>query len=155
MELIKKTIKENKRIIFNGNGYSCDWVAEAEKRGIPNIRSMVEAIPSMIKEDTVALFERHGVLSKTECEARADILYDEYINQVRIEAKTMIEMAEKQIEPAVFGYTKTLADTVNTITNAGGNAKIAKKHLDAVTEKLDEMDVHLKSLKLPLKRLMQ
>ena len=152
MELIKKTIKENKRIIFNGNGYSCDWVVEAEKRGIPNIRSMVEAIPSMIKEDTVALFERHGVLSKTECEARADILYDEYINQVRIEAKTMIEMAEKQIEPAVFGYTKTLADTVNTITNAGGNAKIAKKHLDAVTEKLDEMDDALEKLKAAVEK---
>ena len=111
-DLIKEYATENQRIVFNGNGYSDAWVEEAERRGLPNIKSMVEAIPAITTDKAVALFERFGVFTKAELESRAEIQYEAYAKAINIEARTMIDMASKQIIPAVIKYTKELADTV-------------------------------------------
>lgn len=124
-ELIKKTVTEHKRIIFNGDGYSDDWVVEAEKRGLPNVKSMVEAIPYLVSEKTIKLFERQNVLSKAELESRAEINYELYSKAINIEAKTMIDMAGKQYIPAIIQYVTSLADSINSITSACGEADVS------------------------------
>ena len=117
-ELIKKTVTEHQRVIFNGDGYSDEWVAEAEKRGLPNVKSFVEAIPYLVTDKTISMFERQGVMTKTELESRAEINYETYSKTINIEAKTMIDMAGKQYIPAVISYVTTLADSINSITAA-------------------------------------
>ena len=96
-DLIKQLVTDHQRIVFNGNGYSDDWVEEAEKRGLPNIKSMVEAIPALTTEKAIALFERFGVFTKAELESRAEVEYELYAKEINIEAKTMIDIARKQI----------------------------------------------------------
>ena len=137
-DLIKKYATENQRIVFNGDGYSEAWVEEAEKRGLPNIRSMVEAIPAMVTDTAVNLFERFGVFTKAELESRAEIQYETYAKAINIEARTMIDMASKQFMPAFIKYTKTLADTVNAVTAAGADASVQKEVLDEVTVLMGE-----------------
>lgn len=136
-DLIKEYAIENQRIIFNGNGYSEEWVKEAERRGLPNIKSMVEAIPAIVSEKTVALFERFHVFTRAELESRAEIQYEAYAKAINIEARTMIDMASKQFLPAFIGYTKTLADTVIAVRDAGVDAEVQ-------SEILKEVSVHLK-----------
>ena len=121
-DLIKEYLTENQRIIFNGNGYSDEWVAEAERRGLPNIKSMVEAIPAITTDKAVELFERFSVFTKAELESRAEIQYEAYAKAINIEARTMIDMASKQFLPAFIKYTKTLADTINAVKAAGVDA---------------------------------
>ena len=111
-DLIKKYATEHQRIIFNGNGYSEEWVEEAERRGLPNIRSMVEAIPALVLPSTISMFEEFGVFTEAELRSRAEIKYENYAKAINIEARTMIDMASKQFIPAVIKYTKELADTV-------------------------------------------
>ena len=137
-DLIKKYATENQRIVFNGDGYSEAWVEEAEKRGLPNIRSMVEAIPAMVTDTAVDLFERFGVFTKAELESRAEIQYETYAKAINIEARTMIDMASKQFMPAFIKYTKTLADTVNAVTAAGADASVQKEVLNEVTALMGE-----------------
>ena len=122
--MIKKYATEHQRIIFNGNGYSDAWVEEAGRRGLPNIRSMVDAVPCLTTEKTVAMFERFNVFSRTELEARAAIKYETYAKDINIEARTMIDIAGKQIIPAVIRYTKTLGDTISSVTSAGVEADV-------------------------------
>mgnify|MGYP005891042491 FL=1 len=124
-EVIKKNITEHQRVIFNGDGYSDEWVAEAEKRGLPNVKSMVEAVPYLVTDKTVELFERQNVLSKAELESRAEINYENYSKTINIEAKTMIDMAGKQFIPAVISYVTSLADSVNTVTAACAAADVS------------------------------
>ena len=124
-EDIKKNITEHQRVIFNGDGYSDEWVAEAEKRGLPNVKSMVEAVPYLVTDKTVELFERQNVLSKAELESRAEINYENYSKTINIEAKTMIDMAGKQFIPAVISYVTSLADSVNTVTAACAAADVS------------------------------
>ena len=124
-EVIKKAITEHQRVIFNGDGYSDEWVAEAEKRGLPNVKSMVEAVPYLVTDKTVELFERQNVLSKAELESRAEINYENYSKTINIEAKTMIDMAGKQFIPAVISYVTSLADSVNTVTAACAAADVS------------------------------
>lgn len=124
-ELIKRTVTEHQKIIFNGNGYSDEWVAEAEKRGLPNVKSMVEAIPYLVTEKTVKLFERQNVLTKAELESRAEINYETYAKTINIEAKTMIDMAGKQYIPAIIQYVTSLADSINSISAACPNADVS------------------------------
>lgn len=114
-KLLKDTFTEHQRIIFNGNGYSEEWVQEAERRGLPNIKSMVEAIPALTTEKTVTMFEKHHVLSTVELHSRAEIMYETYAKAINIEAKTMISMAQTKYIPAVIKYTKQLADSINSI----------------------------------------
>ena len=145
-DLIKKYATENQRIVFNGDGYSEAWVEEAERRGLPNIRSMVEAIPAMVTDTAVNLFERFGVFTKAELESRAEIQYETYAKAINIEARTMIDMASKQFMPAFIKYTKTLADTVNSVTAAGADASVQKEVLDEVTALMGETKKALDAL---------
>ena len=137
-DLIKKYAIENQRIVFNGDGYSEAWVEEAERRGLPNIRSMVEAIPAMVTDKAISLFERFGVFTKAELESRAEIQYETYAKAINIEARTMIDMTSKQFLPAFIKYTKTLADTVNAVAAAGADASVQKESLDKVTVLMKE-----------------
>ena len=145
-DLIKEMASQHQRIVFNGNGYSEEWVEEAERRGLPNIKSMVEAIPCLVTEKAIDLFGRFGVFSKAELESRVEIKYENYAKAINIEAKTMIDVAGKQIIPAVVGYTKTLADTVNAVTAAGGRAKVQAQLLGEVGSLLEEAKEALNKL---------
>ena len=137
-DLMKKYMIESNEIVFNGNGYSDEWVAEAERRGLPNIKSMVEAIPAITTDKAVALFERFTVFTKAELESRAEIQYEAYAKAINIEARTMIDMASKQFIPAVMGYTKTLADTVLAVKSAGADTSVQSEILGEVSALLKE-----------------
>ena len=145
-DLIKEYLTENQRIIFNGNGYSDEWVAEAERRGLPNIKSMVEAIPAITTEKAVELFERFNVFTKAELESRAEIQYEAYAKAINIEARTMIDMASKQFLPAFIKYTKTLADTVNAVKAAGVDASVQTETLKEVSALMAETKAALDNL---------
>lgn len=146
-EYVKKTFTEHQRIVFNGNGYSDEWVAEAEKRGLPNIKSMVEAIPSLVKEENIAMFEKFGVFTKAELESRAEIKFESYAKAINIEARTMIDMASKQIVPAIMKSTKTLADTVLAVKEAGVEPVVQNDILKQVSDLLVETKQALEALK--------
>ncbi|MGN0355854.1 MAG: glutamine synthetase III [Muricoprocola sp.] len=146
-EIIKKNMTEHQRIIFNGNGYSEEWVEEAERRGLPNLKSMVDAIPALVTEKSVAMFEKFGVYNRVELEARAEIQYESYAKAINIEAKTMIDIASKQIIPAVIGYTKTLADTINSVTAAGAKATVQIDLLNECSDLLEETKTAMEKLK--------
>ena len=118
-DLIKEYAIEHQRIVFNGNGYAPEWAEEAERRGLPNLPSMVDAIPALTTPKAVELFEKFHVFTKTELESRAEIQYELYAKAVNIEAKTMIDVATKQIIPAVIKYTTVLAESVNAVKAAG------------------------------------
>ena len=118
-DLIKEYAIDHQRIVFNGNGYAPEWAEEAKRRGLPNLPSMVDAIPALTTDKAVKLFEEFHVFTKTELESRAEIQYEIYAKAVNIEAKTMIDVATKQIIPAVIRYTTVLADSVNTVRAVG------------------------------------
>ncbi len=117
-DIIKRTVSEHQRIVFNGNGYSNEWVEEAKRRGLPNFTSIVDAIPSLVSEKSIALFGRHGVYSETELHSRAEIEYENYSKTINIEAKVMIEMTNKLFIPAVSKYMNSLAQSINEIRKA-------------------------------------
>ncbi len=145
-DLIKEYLTKHQRIIFNGNGYSDEWVKEAERRGLPNIKSMVEAVDTLTTDKAVKLFEKFGIFTKAELESREEILYETYTKTINIEALTMIDMASKQIIPAVIRYTKSLADTVVAVREAGADASASAELLKTVSEKLSAMKSGLKKL---------
>jgi len=118
-EIVKDMIENNKKVIFNGDNYSDEWPVEAEKRGLPNIKNMVDAVPYMIKEDTIELFGRHGVFSEEELHSRYEVLLETYAKKINIEAMTMLKMARRQILPAAVEYTSVLARTINGIKETG------------------------------------
>jgi glutamine synthetase len=137
----------HQRIIFNGNGYSDEWVVEAEKRGLPNIKSMIEAASTLTSDKAVALFEQFGIYTKAELESREEIIYETYAKTINIEALTMIDMAGKQIIPVVVKYTKTLADTANALKGCGADASVQSELLATVSEKLAAMQAAYTKLK--------
>ena len=110
-QIIKDTMKKHSRIIFNGNNYAEEWVIEAEKRGLSNFKTAVDVLPHYVDEKNIKLFERFNVYTKEELQSRCDILLEEYSKTLNIEALTMIDMAKKDIIPAVCAYIKTLTDT--------------------------------------------
>ncbi|MGP1433998.1 MAG: glutamine synthetase III family protein [Catonella sp.] len=118
-DLIIDTLTAHRRIIFNGNGYSEEWVKEAAKRGLPNTKSMVEAIPALISDHTIEVFEKEKVLNRTELESRAEIQYEKYTKTINIEAKTMIDMVRRLFIPAVIKYQIVLAKAINEMENTG------------------------------------
>ncbi|MFV0342700.1 MAG: glutamine synthetase III [Anaerocolumna sp.] len=124
-DLIKKTVTEHQRIIFNGNGYSDAWVEEAERRGLPNLKSLVEAIPSLVSEKSIKLFSKHKVYTEVELHSRAEIEFEAYSKTINIEAKTMIEMANKLYLPAVIKYATSLAGSINAIKAAVPDADVS------------------------------
>ncbi len=146
-EFIAKTMRQHQRIIFNGNGYSDEWVAEAERRGLPNIKSMVAATEALTTDKAVKLFGEFNIMSKDELEIRSEILYETYSLSINIEALTMIDMASKDILPAVVKYTTELAASINEVTSAGADASVQKEMLDAISSKLKEANEALKKLK--------
>lgn len=123
-DLIKKTVTDHQRIIFNGNGYSDVWIKEAEYRGLPNMKTMVDAVPELLSEKTITMFEKHHVLSKAELESRAEINYEAYAKAINIEAKTMINMASKKFIPSIIKYTTSLASSINSVRMACAEADI-------------------------------
>ncbi|MCI8956295.1 MAG: glutamine synthetase type III [Eubacterium sp.] len=145
-EYTAKLMKEHARIVFNGNGYSEEWTVEAEKRGLPNCKSIVDAIPSLLDETTIEMYGKFGVLSKAELEARKEILFEQYAGVRNIEALTMVDMANKMLIPAVVKYTKKLADTVLAVKEAGVDATVQTEMLSEVSEKLVEMKKAVKDL---------
>ena len=152
-ELIRRTISEHKKIVYNGNGYSKEWIEEAERRGLPNLKSMVDAIPALVTDKSIDLFDRHKVFSKSELIARKDVLHDSYSKAINIEAKTMIMMASVQYIPAVIKYTKLLGETINTVKEAMPKAdiKVQKELLMESSRLLSEAQTALQTLQGTMK----
>ena len=147
-DLIKKYATEHQRVVFDGNGYSDAWVEEAERRGLPNIRSMVEAIPALTTDKAINMFEKFKVFTKAELESRAEIKFESYAKAINIEARTMIDMASKQIIPAIIKYTKELADTVVAVKEAGADTSVQAELLTEVSGLLAESKKALEALKV-------
>jgi glutamine synthetase len=148
-DLIKKYMTEHQRIVFNGNGYSEEWVAEAERRGLPNIKTMVEASATLTTEKAVKLFEKFGIFTKAELESREEVLYETYTKAINIEALAMIGMAGKQYIPSVISYTTELASSLNAVSSACPEADVSvqKELLCEVSALLSEAQVALSALK--------
>ena len=137
-DLIKEYATLHQRIVFNGNGYSEEWVKEAERRGLPNIQSMVDAIPALVSEKTVQMFEKFGVFTEAELKSRAEIQYEGYAKAINIEARAMIDIASKHIIPAVMRYARNLAETANEIRGAGADESVPVEILKQLTGLLSE-----------------
>lgn len=145
-DLIKEYMTDHQRIVFNGDGYSDAWIAEAERRGLPNIKSMVEAVETLTTEKSINLFGKFGIFTKAELESRAEVLYETYAKSINIEALTMVDMASKQIIPAVAKYAKTLADAVIAVKEAGADASVQAELLTETSALLKEAKEALKKL---------
>jgi len=140
-ELLPKLIKDNKRIIFNGNGYSDEWPKEAGKRGLLNLTNTVDALPQIVKPDVIKAFEKHKVLNARELHARYEIALETYVKTVNVEAQLMVLMANRYILPSALKYQKDVADSVKAVREAGGSTKEAKKLLDRVASFVDELRI--------------
>ena len=145
-DLIKEYATEHQKIVFNGNGYSEEWVKEAERRGLPNLPSMVDAIPALVADKNVEMFEKFHVFTRAELDSRAEIKYEAYAKAVNIEARTMIDIASKHIIPAVIRGTKTLAETVNAVVQAGVDAEVQRDLLVETSILLKETKTALTTL---------
>ena len=148
-DIIKRLFTAHRRIIFNGNGYSEEWVKEAKRRGLSNLPSMIDAIPALVSEDSIKLFEEFEVFTRTELESRVEIEYEAYSKAINIEAKTMIDIAGKSIIPAVIRYTTRLADSIIKLKSAisGIEPYAQNAILIEVNEHLKESKVALENLK--------
>ena len=146
--LIRREMTAHQRIIFNGNGYTDEWVAEATRRGLPNLRSMVDAVPELVKPASVALFAHQGVFTEKELRARADVSYELYAKTINIEALTMIDMAGKDIVPAVVRYTGELARAAREVESLGVDASVQKELLTRVNVLLRQADDALADLRV-------
>jgi glutamine synthetase len=149
--IILETIQKHKRIIFNGNNYAEEWIVEAKERGLPNIQNTVDAIGAIREEKNLALMEKHGVLSRVEMESRCEINYEIYIKTVNIEALTMIEIARRQILPAVIGYRADLASSIGSVLSVDGNADVEKSLFDQISVSLKSFNANLTRLEKNLK----
>ncbi len=145
-DLIIQYISEHRRIIYGGNGYSEEWVEEAARRGLPNLPSMVDAIPALVTEKSIRMFERFGVFSESELHSRAEIKYETYNKALNIEALTMIDMAVKQIIPAVIKYTGTLSGIIQSMNAVGVTAVVQTDTLKEINSLLGETSHAVKVL---------
>jgi glutamine synthetase len=144
--IVLETVKKHKKIIFNGNNYAEEWVTEAEKRGLPNVRNTVDSIAALTAKKNIDVMSKHKVLSKVEMESRAEIQYEIYVKTVNIEGLTMVEIAKRQILPAVISFKANLAASVSSILEAGGNADVEKGLLKKVSEALTTFNTNLEKL---------
>jgi glutamine synthetase len=144
--LLTKMIKENKRIIFNGNNYSDDWQKEAAKRGLLNLRTSVDAYPELMKPDVLKAFDKYGVLNEREVRARYDVAIEQYNKTINIEAQLMVLMANRYILPASFEYQGSLAETVAAVKAAGATAKETRRSLDSLSALIDTFKVRVDAL---------
>ena len=145
-DLIKEYATEHQRIVFNGNGYSEEWVEEAKRRGLPNINSMVEAIPALVTDKAIQLFGKFGVFTEAELRSRAEIQYEGYSKALNIEARAMIDIASKHIIPAVMRFSRNLDGTVNEIKTAGADVTVPMNMLKDTTALLSQTKLALAKL---------
>jgi len=146
-KILNKIAKEHGRIIYNGDNYTEEWAKEAVKRGLPNIKSTVESLKTIMDDENVQLFVNHKVLSKAELKARTEILLDAYSMSINIEAKTALNMAQRQILPAAIEYSGKLAKAVESISNAGTDPGAQKKSLIKTCELISELNSSIDELK--------
>jgi len=145
-QLLTKLIKENKRIIFNGNNYSEEWQKEAAKRGLLNHRTSVDAFGEIMKPDVVKAFDKYGVLNERELKARHEVALEQYNKTINIEAQLMVLMANRYILPAAYRYQGQLAESVAAVKAAGASAKQARQSLDQLCRLSDEFKTRLDAL---------
>ena len=138
-DLIKRAIKENQNIIFNGNGYSDEWPVEAEKRGLLNLKSTPEAVPAFLAQKNVDVFSKYGVYTEAELQSRVEILLDEYCKTLNIEALTMIDMAKKEILPAAAKYIKDIAKTAELAKSCGAETVFEEETVKEISALVTEM----------------
>jgi len=143
-DIIKESYTKHRRVVFNGNGYSDEWLKEAERRGLPNIRSTVDALPVLLQKDTIELFERHKVMSRAEAESRFHIYLEKYSKQINIEAGVMIDMSKRMLFPAVGSFAATLARDAGSLAAIGASSasmeKRAKRLADLSGEIYEETE---------------
>ena len=138
-DMIKEYFTEHQRIIFNGDGYSESWIKEAEKRGLPNISSMVGSVEALLDADAVKMFEKFRIFTKAELASRAEILYETYSKSINIEAHTMMDMTGKQILPVVMRYAGRLAADAKDVREAGGDDYVMSLSLRQCTASIKKM----------------
>ena len=144
---IKELLRRHKRVVFNGDGYSDAWVAEAERRGLPIIRSTVDAISTLTNPETVATYGRFGVFTPTELASREEIRYEVYAKKIAVESRVMIHMAGKQYIPSVINYASTLSDAVASAESIGVDASVQREILNEITYLLRKAQDALNHLK--------
>src|SRR3954451_10170480 len=149
-ELLPKVIKENKKIIFNGNGYSKEWEKEAGKRGLLNLKNTVDALPQLVTKEAVKLFETYKILNERELHARYEIMVETYNKTVNVEGQLMVLMANRYILPAAFAYQKDVASSVAAVKAAGGKSVEGKKTLDRLTKLVDRFKARADKLQAAL-----
>ena len=138
-EITKRIINTASESYLNGNGYSDEWVAEAERRGLPNLHSMVDAIPTLTTDKSVKMFEKFGVYTKEELESRVEVLYEQYSNTINIEGLATLDIAKKQIVPAVMKYQRKLANGVAELKTVGVDSSVQEKLLEDITANLKDL----------------
>ena len=146
-DLIKEYMTAHQRIIFNGDGYSQAWMKEARRRGLPNFRGMIDSIEALTTDKAILLYERFGIYNRAELESRKEILYETYVKTINIEAKTMIDMASREILPAVIRYSRSLAETVKAEKEVGADASVTASLLREINERLTKAAGALEGLK--------
>jgi glutamine synthetase len=137
-DLLPKIIKENKRIVFNGNNYAKEWEKEAAKRGLLNLRNTIDALPQLISKEVIAIFEKHKVLNSRELHARYEIMVETYNKTVNVEGNLMVLMANRYVLPAALEYQKRVAESVAAVKSAGAKSVEGKKTLDSLVKLIDE-----------------
>ena len=147
MHIIKDTINEHGRIIFNGNNYSDEWIKEAERRGLPNLRTSVDALPVFVSDKVIKLFERHNVFTEIECRSRYEILLEDYTKALHIEALTTIEMAQQEILPAAIEYANVVAKSLKNKKELGITAPNETKHYKDITTHVENLIAAIDELK--------
>jgi glutamine synthetase len=135
--LVKKTIKQHKRIIFNGNNYSDQWQKEAGKRGLLNLKNTVDALPEIVKPPVVKTFEKFKILSERELHARYEVNLETYCKTINVEAQLMVLMANRYILPAALEYQRRVAESVAAVKAAGSASKEGKKLVDRLVKSVD------------------
>ena len=147
--LLKKTIEEHKRIIFNGNGYTDEWVEEAEKRGLYNLKTTPDALPHFIAEKNIELFTKHGIFTREELFSRYDIWLENYYKTINIESNTLAEMIQKQVIPSVYTYVEKLADTATAKKSVVADISVASEAalISKLSTLADTMAKDLETLK--------
>jgi glutamine synthetase len=149
-DLLPKIIKENKRIIFNGNGYSEEWAKEAGKRGLLNLKNTVDALPQLINKEVVGLFEKYKILNERELHARYDIMVEQYNKTVNVEGQLMVLLANRYILPAALEYQRQVAQSVAAVKSAGGKSVEGKKLLDRTVKLTDKLKANADRLEKAL-----
>ena len=146
-DLIKEYMTAHQRILFNGDGYSKEWEKEAQRRGLPVFPGMIDSVEALTTDKAIRLYERFGIYNRAELESRKEIVYETYVKTIHIEAKTMIDMASKDILPAVMRYTKTLADTIASLESVGADSSVSKTLLKDTSALLAQAFAALEDLK--------